>query len=237
MPKHIGIVAVSPEGSALCYRDIFRVAKRMVGDSGHPVVSLHNIPVEKYLAAVNQNDWPAVGAMLVQSAKILAGCGAEFCILPDNLMQNGVLLAQHSSPIPWLTMTDLVAEAVVRDGRRVVGLIGTKMVMLGSIYQSLLGIRRVQVLIPETGDAEELDRVIFKELLFGDVRPASQKRVLDIIASLKRNGCEGVILGCTEASLMINPENSPLPIYDAAELLADGAVRFALGNPGAGTAR
>lgn len=231
MPKHIGIVAVSPEGSALCYRDIFRHAKRLIGDQGHPTVSLHNIPVETYIAAVLRNDWPAVGQMLLTSAKVLANAGAEFCILPDNLMQHGVHLAEHASPIPWLTMTDLVAAAVERDNRKIVGLIGTRLVMHGSTYQTHLGLKKIQVLIPEKGDVEEVDAVIFRELLFGDVRPDSQRRVLEIISNLKAAGCEGVILGCTEASLMINPQNCPLPLYDPAELLAEGAVRMAIGQP------
>lgn len=237
MPKHIGIVAVSPEGSALCYRDIFRIAKRLVGDHGHPVVSLHNIPVDQYLDAVNRNDWHAVGDMLVLSARLLASLGAEFCIVPDNLMQHAVHLAEHASPVPWLTMTELVANAVVRDNRSAVGLIGTSAVMMGSTYQTILGLKKVRVLIPDALHVRSLDGIIFGELLYGDVVPESQQIVLKIIEGLKAQGCEGVILGCTEASLMVHAGNSCLPVYDAAELLAEGAVRLSLGlRPEAGAA-
>ncbi len=229
MPKHIGIVAVSPEGAALCYRDIFRIARRLVGDRGHPQVSLHNLPVAEYVDAVLQNDWHRVAGLLTRSAKVLAAAGADFCILPDNLMQHAVHLVEHASPIPWLTMTEPVARAVVRDQRTTVGLIGTKLVMLGSTYQTHLGLRRVQVLVPASADADELDAIIFRELLFGEVRPESQRRVLAIVKTLADQGCQGVILGCTEAPLVVTDENSPIPVYDAAELLAQAAVEHALG--------
>jgi aspartate racemase len=139
--KHIGIAAVSPEGSALCYREIFRYASRIMGERGHPRVTIHNEPLEAYVDAVRRDDWHTVGELLLKSARLLAAAGAEFCIVPDNLMQHGVHLAESLSPIPWLTMIELVSERVARDGRRSVGLIGTKMVMFGSTYQTHLGIR------------------------------------------------------------------------------------------------
>ncbi len=237
MAKHIGIVAVSPEGSSLCYREIFRHAARMIGDNGHPIVTLHNEPLEKYVAAVLRDDWEMVGTMLANSAKFLAGCGAEFCIVPDNLMQHGVHLAETVSPIPWLQMTDLVSERVQQDGRKVVGLIGAKRVMLGSTYQTHLGLKGVRVEIPPEDDADVLNDIIFRELLYGMVRPESQRKLLNIVSRLADRGCEGIILGCSEAPLLISPENSPLPVYDATNLLAEEAVRCSIGDramPGRG---
>ncbi|MBX3385145.1 MAG: amino acid racemase [Phycisphaeraceae bacterium] len=239
MAKHIGIVAVSPEGSALCYREIFRHAARLIGDHGHPLVSLHNEPLEKYVEAVLRDDWETVGNMLASSARLLAACGAEFCIVPDNLMQHGIHLAETISPIPWLKMTDLVAERVKSDGRTCVGLIGTKRVMYGSTYQTHLGLKGVRVEIPAEDDAEGLNDIIFRELLYGLVRPESQKKVLNVVSRLADRGCEGIILGCSEAPLLISPENCPLPVYDATDLLAEEAVRCSIGDramPGRGRA-
>lgn len=230
MAKHIGIAAVSPEGSALCYRDIFRYAAKRLGDRGHPIVSLHNQPLEKYVSAVLKDDWHTVGELLAKSATILAAAGAEFCIVPDNLMQHGVHLAESLSPIPWLTMTDLVSEAIVADKRKTIGLIGTKMVTYGSTYQTHLGLKGVQVLVPEPHEAEEVDAIIFRELLYGVARPESTQQVIRVLERLKAHGCEGVILASTEIPLMIAQENSPLPVYDSTQLLAEGAVRCALGE-------
>lgn len=228
--KHIGIVAVSPEGSALCYRDIFRYAAQRMGDRNHPTVSLHNFPLEQYVHAVLRDDWHAVGDLLCRSAKILHHAGAEFCIVPDNLMQHGVHLAESSCPVPWLTMTDLVTEAVVNDGRKMVGLIGTKMVTYGSTYQTHLGLKGIQVLVPEASEAEDIDAIIFRELLYGVARPDSTKRVLRVLERLATLGCEGVILASTEIPLIVTPDNSPIPVYDSTQLLAEGAVRCALGE-------
>lgn len=237
MAKHIGIVAVSPEGTALCYREIFRHATRLIGERGHPIVSLHNEPLERYVAAVRRDDWETVGEMLARSARVLAGAGAEFCIVPDNLMQHGIHLAESRSPIPFLSMTELVCERVKRDGRKSVGLIGTKMVMLGSTYQTHLGLKGVRVDVPGMDDAEAVDRIIFEELLIGEVNEASEKLVVGVVKSLAERGCEGIILGCSEAPLLISPENSPLPVYDATDLLAEEAVRCSMGErvlPGRG---
>jgi aspartate racemase len=228
--KHIGIAAVSPEGSALCYRDVFRYAAKRLGERGHPVVTLHNNPLEKYVTAVYRDDWHTVGELLAASSKVLAAAGAEFAIVPDNLMQHGVHLAESMSPIPWLTMTELVAEAVVTDRRRVVGVIGTKMVMFGSTYQTHLGLKGVRCVVPDDGEADEVDRIIFKELLVGQVKADSVRRLLSVLQHLKEKGCEGIILASTEVPLAICPENCPLPLYDSTQLLAEGAVRVALGE-------
>lgn len=230
MPMHIGIAAVSPEGSALCYRDIFRYASKRLGDRGHPHVTLHNSPFEKYVTAVYRDDWHTIAELLAGSAKILAAAGAEFAIVPDNLMQHGVHLAESNSPIPWLTMTDLVTEAIVADGRKKVGIIGTKMVMFGSTYQVGLGMKGIRCGVPDEQDAEIVDTIIFKELVVGTVRPESICRLLSVIERLKDKGCEGVILASTEVPLAINAENCPLPVYDSTQLLAEGAVRVALGE-------
>jgi aspartate racemase len=226
--KHIGIAAVSPEGAALFYRSIFRQAAQLLEPHQHPRVSLYNEPLALYIDAVRSNDWHAVGELLRRSAEILARSGASFCLSPDNAVQHGIHLAESGSPIPWLTMPDLVAKAVEADARKVVGLIGTKMVTTGSTYQTHLGMRGIRVLAPEPDEAEEMDRIIFSELIYGDIRPKSQVAVLRIIDHLAAKGCQGVILGCSEAPLLVTQENSHLPIYDAADILARGAVLRAM---------
>ena len=153
--------------------------------------------------------------------------GAEFCLSPDNAVQHGIHLAESGSPIPWLTMPGLVARAVESDRRKVVGLIGTRMVTTGSTYQTHLGLRGIQLLVPEPDEIEETDRIIFQELVYGEIKPKSQVTALRIIDNLARKGCEAVILGSSEAPLLVTQENSHLPIYDAAEILAKGAVEHA----------
>lgn len=228
MAKHIGIAAVSPEGSALCYRQISRAATAMLGDTGHPRVTLHNEPFEEYMAALERSDWHHIGEMLLKSAKLLATVGAEFVIIPDNLMQHAVHLAEVGSPIPWLTMTDMVANKVAADGRKAVGVIGTKQVMFGSTYQTHLGLKGVKVIAPEARDADALDQIIFRELVHGEIHDSSRQRMIDSIQRLQDRGAEGVVLACTEAPLLVAQDNSPVPVYDTVQLLAEGAVRYAV---------
>ncbi|MBX3375665.1 MAG: amino acid racemase [Phycisphaeraceae bacterium] len=228
MTRHIGIAAVSPEGAALCYRQIFRQATPFLGPDRRLRVSLHSEPLGDYLAAVRAQDWHAVGDLLRRSAVLLAQCGAEFCLSPDNAVQHGVQLAEAGSPIPWLNMPDLVALAVDNDHRKVVGLIGTKMVTTASTYQTHLGLKGVQVLAPGAEEVDELDRIIFQELLYGEIKPKSQQTVLNIIRHLADRGCEAIILASSEAPLVVTQAVSPLPLYDAADILARGAVRRAM---------
>lgn len=235
--KHIGIVAVSPEGSALCYRDIYRRAQALMGDEGHPVVTLHNERLEDYINAILRDDWHTIGDMLTRSARVLALAGAEFCITPDNVVQHGVELARHTSPIPWLTMTDLVAEKVAADGRKTVGIIGTKLVMFGSTYQTMLGIKGVKVITPEARDADAIDSIIFRELIHGEIREESRELFISAMKRLADRGADGVILGCSEAPLLVPAEKAPLPAYDAVGLLADSAVHYSIGRPSGASVR
>lgn len=226
--KHIGIVAVSPEGAAVFYTQLSRQCSRLVLPHQHPRISLHNEPLAFFLDAIRKDDWHTVGQLLRRSAEFLARCGAQFCMSPDNIVQHAAHLAESGSPIPWLTMSDLVADAVGADGRKTVGVIGAKMVTSSSTYQTHLGLRGIHVLPPEPGEAELLDQIIFGELIYGHIRPESRQAVLGIINALERRGCEAVILACSEAPLLVTSENSCLPVYDAANILAEAAVRRAL---------
>ena len=224
MSKHIGIVAVSSEGAALFYRQVFRHASRMSRDRRPPLVSLHNRPLTEYIEAVRADDWERVGGLLRQSAKSLAAAGADFCLTPDNAVQHGVHVAAHDSPIPWITMTDSVADAIERDGRTNVGIIGTKWVTQGAAYQTTLGLRGIKTTAPDEEQANSLDRIIFSELIYGDIRPESRDEVLAIAASMKERGCEALVLATSEAPLLLDEDNSPLPLYDTADLLAEAAI-------------
>jgi len=227
--KHIGIVAVSPEGAALFYREIFRQAKRLASDPhDHPRVTLHNEPLASYLEAVRSGDWHAVAELLQKSARHLASCGATFCLSPDNAVQHAVHLAQSGSPIPWLTMPELVAHAVEADARKTVGILGTRWVTMASTYQTHLGLKGSKVVVPLPHDAEELDSIILNELIYGFVQESSRARVLAMVAHLADRGAEAVILASSEIPLVVTTTNCALPLYDAAEILARGAINRAL---------
>jgi len=226
--RHIGIAAVSPEGAAVFYTQLSRHLSRLLPPNLHPRITIHNEPLALYIDAIRKDDWHRVGELLRRSAEALARCGAEFCLSPDNIVQHAAPLAESGSPIPWITMTELVAAAVGKEGRRTVGVIGTKMVCSSSTYQTHLGLRGIHMIPPEPAEADTLDKIIFGELLYGHIRPESREAVLGIIHHLEIRGCEAVILACSEAPLLVTPELSCLPIYDAASILAESAVRRAM---------
>ena len=170
-----------------------------------------------------------VGALLRRSADKLAGCGASFCLTPDNAVQHGIHVAEVGSPIPWIAMPDLIADALVGAECSTVGIIGTQLVTTGSTYQTCLGLRGVQLLVPEADEIEDLDQIIFNELIYGKCSAQSRKRVLSIVQHFADRGCGGVILGCSEAPLVITPDNSPISVFDAAQILAVGVVNRAIG--------
>lgn len=226
MPRHIGIIAVSPEGSSLCYRTIMSLCAEHPG--AQPMVTMHSRPFSTYLDAIHKQDWTAVGMLLQESAFALAACGAEFCVLPDNVAVYAAPFAEAKSPIPWLSMIDLVADAVTTNKCASVGLLGTKTVSYGSIYQAILGLRGVKVVAPPEDEADLIDRIIYDELVYGRVMPQSRERILHSIESLAARGCDGVIVGCTELPLLLNGMASPLPFYDAVGLLSSAAVHRAM---------
>ena len=222
---HVGIAAVSPEGAALTYRQIFREAARLYPDLDPPRVTVHNEPLGVYIRAVRSDDWEQVASLLGRSAEVLAGAGADVVITPDNAVQHAVRIVEHESSVPWLAVTDLVAEAVVADGRERVGLLGTRWVTQGSAYQTALGLRGVRLQVPESEDVELLDRVIFQELIYGVVKPESREALGGVVGRLAERGSEGLIVALSEASLVLDLEHLGLPVYDASAVLAAGAVR------------
>jgi aspartate racemase len=228
VPKHIGIVAASPEGSAFCYRRVGRRASEIPDPARRPSITLHNRPFSTFVEHLREGDWSSIATLLADSAHALHLAGAEFCILPDNALHHAVPLAEPNSPIPWLSMIDLVADAVHRDGCRTLGMIGTRFVTYGSTYQTALGLRGMKLLVPDDEDVEGINTIIFREAVLGAVRQESRTRVLDAIAKLADRGCDALILGCSEATLLMSPEESPLPVVDPVELLAEAAVRYAV---------
>lgn len=226
MSAHIGIAAVSPTGAALFLKTL---SLRLSEDTSLPAdvrFSVHHEPLEQYLDAISRNDWMKVALLLKRSNELLARCGAKFCITPDAAVQQVIQVAAAGSPIPWVSMADCVADEVAADGHKVVGIIGTELVMNSSTFQIPLGVRGIQVETPPEADRREIDRIIFKELLRGVTSTESQKFAARVIGELNTaKNCQAVILASSEAPLLIGAGASPLPVYHASEILARHAVR------------
>jgi aspartate racemase len=226
--KHVGIVACSAEGAALCYRAFCREALQLVGKNDHPRVTLDSIPLARWLPAFDAADYAEVARVMLESARLLAGAGAEFLICPDNSAHLAWDFVQEATPIPWLHIAGVVAAEATRCGYRRVGVLGTRYTMGGPLYSQAFGEVGIDSMVPEPADFETVDRIIFAELVDGIFKDESRQAYNRVIARLGERGCDAVALACTEIPLLVRPEESPLPTLDSTRLLARAALLEAM---------
>jgi aspartate racemase len=229
MTKHIGIVAVSSEGAALCYRTLCLEAGARLGEYSHPEVSLHGYSLGEYMAYVNVNDWDGVANLMLSSAQKLASAGAELLICPDNTAHQAWPLLIERAPLPWLHIAGEVAgEAEVRGHRRL-AVLGTRSLMESSVYPDACAQKSLECRAPSEAERREVDRIIFHELVHARLESRSRRRMVEIIARLAaEEQCDAVVLGCTEIPLLIAPDDSPLPTLNSTVLIARAALRESL---------
>jgi aspartate racemase len=215
--RHIGIVACSAEGASLCYRSLCAA-------DVHPEVSLHSFALADYVACLDRGDLGGVAELMLGSARRLASAGADFLICPDNTIHQAMGLVLPRSPLPWLHIAEVVAEEAAARGFRRVGILGTRWLVESDVYPDKLAARGIDWRRPAQRD--ELQRIIMDELVHGIFRSVSPLQ--RIINRLKEDGCDAVVLGCTELPLVLSDENSPLPTLDSTRLLARAALFRAL---------
>ena len=228
MPKHVGIVACSAEGAALCYRALCTEAPAHLGEHLHPEISMHTHPLGKYMVHIRSGNWKEVAQLMLSSACKLASIGAQFAICPDNTIHQAFGLATLNSPIPWLHIAESVAREAQGRGFETLAIIGTKYLMTGPVYPETLQKFGLSYEIPEKADRERIDNIIFKELVNGILREESRLYFNKAIEQLKGRGCDAVVLGCTEIPLLVNPTDCPLPTLNSTRLLAKAALKEAL---------
>jgi len=228
MPQHIGIVACSAEGAALCYRSIALEGEARLGEHNHPEVSMHNYPLARYMNCIYANDWAGVAELMLSSADKLAKAGADFLICPDNTIHQAFDLVEHRSPRPWLHIAREVANEALRQGYKRLGVTGTRYLMEGPVYPEKLKAAGLEYRIPGPQEREEINRIIMDELVKAQFKPRALAYFKEVIRVLAGEGCDAVVLGCTEIPLLVTPESSPLPTLDSTRLLAKAAVKKAL---------
>ena len=228
MAKHIGIVACSAEGAALCYRTICSEAPSMMGEHMHPEVSMHTHPLGDYMVHIRAGNWKDVAKLMLSSAKKLSKIGAELLVCPDNTIHEAYDLVQAESPAPWIHIAEAVAKEAKAKGHNKLGITGTKYLMTGPVYPDILKKYDITCQIPDKKDRENIDNIIFKELVNGIFHDKSRLYINKVIQKFKDQECDAVVLGCTEIPLIVDPEDCPLPILDSTRLLARAALNEAL---------
>lgn len=225
--RHIGIVAVSAEGAALCYRTICTEASAILGAHDHPQVTMHTYPLAEYVQHIEANRWQEAGQLLLSSADILVRAGAEVLICPDNTLHQALDLVRQRAPVPWLHIVEEVAAVAVGRGFKRLGVLGTRSVMEGPVYREKLIARGIAHEIPEAGDRDRINRIIFNELVYGRFEEDSRHYFRGVIKALGARGCDAVVLGCTEIPLLVPEAESLLPAIDSTRTLARAALREA----------
>ena len=228
MAKHIGIVACSAEGAALCYRTLCAEAPALMGEHMHPEVSLHTHPLGEYMVPIRAGDWRAVARLMLSSVRKLADIGATLAICPDNTIHQAFSLVAAESPIPWLHIAEVVGAEARACGFKTLGVLGTKYLMTGPVYPEALESAGIGCEIPDAPDRERIDAIIFGELVNGVFQEESRLYFNTVIQALKDRGCDGVVLGCTEIPLIVRVDDCPLPALDSTRLLARAALREVL---------
>jgi len=228
MPQHIGIVGCSAEGAALCYKTICAEGAALLGPHAHPEVSLHTHSLADYVDCLDRGDWPGVGELMLSSAHKLAAAGADFLICPDNTIHQALPYVEPRSPRPWLHIASVVADEAAGRGFRRLGITGTRWLVESEVYPDKLTARGLAYLRPNTFDRDEIQRIIMDELVCGIFKPEAIASFQGVMARMKDQGCDAVVLGCTEIPLIMNDANSPLPTLDSTRLLARAALRRAV---------
>lgn len=228
-PQHIGILGCSAEGAALCYRTICLEAEPLMGKHAHPEVTLHTIALADYMQHLSgREDWQAVAEIMLRSVASLQRAGADFVICPDNTIHAALPYVLPQSPLPWLHIAEEVGKEAQRRGFKMLGLTGTKFLVNSSVYPEKLAGLGIGFLRPTEEQREKTNTIIFEELVRGRQTPEALQYFQGVIDEFKRQGCDAVVLGCTEIPLLISDAVSSLPTLDSTRILARAALRRAL---------
>jgi aspartate racemase len=226
--KHIGIVACSAEGAALCYRPICSEASKQMGGHNHLEISTHTIPLADCMVGIEGDDWEGGAELMLRSARKLAAIGADFLICPDNTIHQSFVSVEANSPLPWLHIARVVCESGASRGFKQLGITGTKFLTEGPVYSGVAKMVDLNTVTPGVDRRNRINDIIFDQLVYGDIRDTSRDYFVETIGILADQGCDAVVLGCTEIPLIVNDSISSLPTLDPTRRLARAALHHAI---------
>ena len=226
--KHIGIVACSYEGAALCYKAICNEGALYLGEHAHPEVSLHTHPLNEYMKYIVADDWEDVAALMISSANKLSTIGAEILICPDNTIHQAFSIVKNAIALPWLHIAEEVTIEAGKNNYRKIGILGTKYLMEGPVYPQKFMAANIRYQTPAEEQRNQVNNIIFNELVYGIIKKESKEYLLTVVTDFKLKGCDAVVLGCTELPLILLSNESPLPTLDSTRILARAALKNAI---------
>jgi aspartate racemase len=228
--KTIGLIGgMSWESTAIYYKLLNEMAARRLGGLHSAKLVLFSVDFHEIEQAMTDGRWNDIANTLGSTGLALKNAGADFLVLCTNTMHKVSEEIEKMSGLPLLHIVDVVGQAIQKQNIRKVGLLGTKYTMEMGFYQERLekGFG-VEVQVPDEKNREKINRVIFDELCNGVVRDDSRQAILRIIGALVEAGCQGIILGCTEIPMLVQPGDAKVPLFDTTAIHAQAALERAL---------
>lgn len=228
--KTIGLLGgMSWESTLPYYRQINQAIKLHLGGLHSAKIVLYSVDFAEIEHLQHRGDWAAAGALLADAAQALARAGADFIVLCTNTMHKVAPAITAAVPIPLLHIADPTAEAIRAAGLHRVGLLGTRFTMEQDFYRERLCAQHdIEVLIPDADDCERVHRVIYEELCLGRIVDASRQAYRAVMQRLVERGARGIILGCTEISMLVGAQDASVPLFDTTAIHAEAAAQRAL---------
>ena len=228
--KTIGLIGgMSWKSSIEYYRIINEAVKEKLGGLHSAKSIMVSVDFAEVEILQREGKWAEAAQMMVDAAKSLEKGGADFIVICTNTMHKAADEIQANVKIPLLHIADATAQLVKDSGIRTIGLLGTRFTMEEEIYKGRLSQKYgLNVIIPNAGEREIVHRVIYDELVIGEIRQHSEEKYIGIIENMVNQGAEGIILGCTEIGLLIHQQDCRVPLFDTTRIHAEAAVEYAL---------
>ena len=228
--KTIGMIGgVSTEATLIYYKTINALVRARLGGYHSAEMRIHSVNFNDYNGAHETRDWPFIRSGFDAAAKGLKGAGADFLVLACNTLHTVADAIEGATDLPFLHIVDACGARLLADGRKQPGLIGTAFTMAEPYFKDRLVEKTgLTPILPDAATQAELSRIIFEDLTHGIVREEARRYYQDAIQGLKDQGCDSIILGCTELGMLVTEENSPLPPYDTALIHCEAIVARAL---------
>ncbi|SFA97267.1 aspartate racemase [Collimonas sp. OK607] len=228
--KIIGLIGgMSWESTVPYYRQINETVKQRLGGLHSAKIILYSVDFHEIERLQHAGDWDAAGAKMAEAAQALERAGADFLVLCTNTMHKVAAALEGAVDIPLFHIADPTADEIKKAGLSTIGLLGTRFTMEQAFYKDRLRDRHgLQILTPKQEDRELVHRIIYEELCLGKVNETSRADYRRVIAGLIAQGAQAIILGCTEISLLIDAEDSPVPLFDTTAIHARSAAELAL---------
>lgn len=227
--KKIGILGgMSPESTTLYYEHITRTYTTRFGDYGYPEILIYSVNFQKFVDWQHSGHWQEAAREMANALESLHRAGADFGLIATNTMHIVFDEVQGAVHMPLVSIIEATADAILAAGIRTVGLLGTIFTMSERFFRDGLERRGIIAVVPEPESQQRMNTIIYQELCRGEIRPESRQTFLDIIGCLRSRGAQGMVLGCTEIPLLVEPRHCDLPLFNTALLHAGKALDFAL---------